>query len=272
MKLSLRISLALPLLAVAIATLSYRFGRARADGIPTTTPLLYGGMLEDSGSPVQGTRTFTIRLWDSATGGSLACAETNAPNTPVQNGQWRVAVNPACVSAVQQNPNLWVETLVEGVSLGRSKIGAVPYAVEAGRAAAASGMLAMQIDALQNIAGRPVQQGPSLTISQPGRYLIVATASVTPGSCSGGNSGCSCAYSVSLGGVGTAALTYRSSPVSTYYYITTDRDNPFTYTRVGLLTVPSGMSRTLDVSVSGTTTSCSNARVVYSNIIAIPSA
>jgi len=36
---------------------------------------------------------------------------------------------------VQQNPELWAEVIVDGTSMGRSKLGAVPYAVESKTAA-----------------------------------------------------------------------------------------------------------------------------------------
>lgn len=39
-------------LAVAALVGAYHLGRARADGVPTVTPLFYGGMLEDNGRPV----------------------------------------------------------------------------------------------------------------------------------------------------------------------------------------------------------------------------
>ena len=34
---------------------------------------------------------------------------------------------------MKANPDLWIEVIVEGESLGRTKLGAVPYAVEAAR-------------------------------------------------------------------------------------------------------------------------------------------
>lgn len=128
-------------LTLAVAAVGYRVGKARADGVPMMNPLFYSGTLEDSGRPVEGTRDITIRLWDAATGGTIACPETTAMATPVQSGRFRVALGGACVMAIQRNPELWTEVVVGGTSLGRSKIGAVPYAVEAGRASGASGML-----------------------------------------------------------------------------------------------------------------------------------
>ena len=138
-------------LAVAALVGAYHLGRARADGVPTVTPLFYGGMLEDNGRPVEGRRDLTIRLWDAATGGATACT-TAVVNVEFAAGRFRVPLDASCAGAVRSNPNLWAEVQIGGTTFPRSKLGAVPYALEAGRASGAAGALETRLAALE---GRP---------------------------------------------------------------------------------------------------------------------
>jgi len=142
-----------------VGVVAYRVGRARADGVPTASPLYYGGVLDDGGRPVEGMRNVTIRLWDMASGGTATCT-TVAPNTPFAAGRFRVEMDPACAAAVRTNPNLWAEVLVDSTTFARTKLGAVPYALEAGRAAGASGALEGRIAAVEALAQpRQVESG-----------------------------------------------------------------------------------------------------------------
>lgn len=142
-------------LCTLVGVVAYRLGRARADGVPTASPLYYGGVLDDGGRPVEGMRNVTIRLWDMAMGGTAACT-TVAPNTPFGAGRFRVEMDAACAAAVRANPNLWAEVLVDSTSFARTKLGAVPYALEAGRASGASGPLESRVAAVEALA-RPRQ-------------------------------------------------------------------------------------------------------------------
>lgn len=135
-------------LAVAALVGAYHLGRARADGVPTVTPLFYGGMLEDNGRPVEGRRDLTIRLWDAATGGATACT-TAVVNVEFAAGRFRVPLDASCAGAVRSNPNLWAEVQIGGTTFPRSKLGAVPYALEAGRASGAAGALETRLAALE---------------------------------------------------------------------------------------------------------------------------
>jgi len=134
--------------AVAAVVGAYHFGRARADGVPTVTPLFYGGLLEDNGQPVEGRRDLVVRLWDAASGGSEACA-TPAAGVEFVGGRFRVPLDGACTGAVRANPNLWAEVRIGGTTFARSKLGAVPYALEAGRASGAAGALETRLAALE---------------------------------------------------------------------------------------------------------------------------
>jgi hypothetical protein len=124
--------------------LSYRRDGARADGPPTQTPLYFAGELEDDNQPVDGAQNIAVRFWDAVSDGSSLCA-TTPPPTLVSHGHFRIALDAACAQAVRAQPNLWVEVLVDGIPLGRSKVGAVPYALEAQRASDAAGALAQAV-------------------------------------------------------------------------------------------------------------------------------
>jgi hypothetical protein len=54
-----------------------------------------------------------------------------------------------CVTAMKGNKDAHVEVVVDGKSLGRSRVGAVPFAVEAARASDATGALAARLAELE---------------------------------------------------------------------------------------------------------------------------
>lgn len=155
-------------LALTVAAIGYKVGRARADGVPSVNPLFYSGLLEDGGRPVEGSRDITLRLWDAANGGTIACPETTAIAAPVLGGRFRVALDTGCVGAIQRNRELWTEVVVGGTSLGRGKVGAVPFAIEAGRAAGASGMLESRLATVESR-------------SQPRQIVTASNGSQAPG-------------------------------------------------------------------------------------------
>lgn len=141
--------------------------RAYAAGIPATNALTYTGYLETpDGKPVTSAVNLDVYVWSAAAAGSKVCEVSVGNVTPVA-GRFQVSLPDACTTAVKGSPNLWLELRVDGSSLGRSKLGAVPYAVEAAhatnadsaakadsattadKAAAASGALATQLTGLQ---------------------------------------------------------------------------------------------------------------------------
>jgi hypothetical protein len=122
------------LATAAIFAAGYQLGRARADGIPSAPTMFYGVSLDENGAPVSGTRDLRVRFFDAEMGGAQLC-ETLANSTTVTQGRARIALSETCRTAVQQNVNVWVEFAVGGNVVGaRSRVGAVPYAVEAQRA------------------------------------------------------------------------------------------------------------------------------------------
>jgi hypothetical protein len=119
------------------AVLGYGF-RVRADGIPDANPLYYAGTLTENGQLVNGQRALTVNVWADGTSPGAPVCQTVASTAQVSNGRFRVALAASCKSALNKNNNAWVEVIDGATSLGRAKIGAVPYAVEADHATSAT--------------------------------------------------------------------------------------------------------------------------------------
>jgi hypothetical protein len=105
-----------------------------AEGIPTSNPLYYSGTLTENGQLVNAPRQLAINVWSNpaAQTGEVALCSTNVASTPVISGRFRVALDASCTAAIHAHPDTYVEVVVGGsTSLGRAKVGAVPYAVEA---------------------------------------------------------------------------------------------------------------------------------------------
>src|SRR3954468_11414091 len=118
------------LAAGVLTTLGVAFvsGRVSAGGIPVPGALAYAGVLLDStGAPLSGTsHTIEIKLWSAPSGGSALC-DTGTPTaaTPLDGGRFSIALPDACSTAIGANSNAYVEVVLDGSSLGRSKLGAV---------------------------------------------------------------------------------------------------------------------------------------------------
>jgi hypothetical protein len=125
-------------LAAGLGVAGYFVGHARADGIPSTAAMTYGGTLTDlNGTPLTGSQNLQLTFWDAATAGNQKC--TAGPTaTALVAGTFQLALPDACTAAVHASPDLWVELFVNGASLGRTKLGAVPFAVEAAHASVAT--------------------------------------------------------------------------------------------------------------------------------------
>jgi hypothetical protein len=114
--------------------------RAAADGVPSV-PLVYSGYLEDAaGNPANGDLPLAAAIFDAATGGAALC--TTLGTLTATRGWFSFSLDPSCTESVRQGPDRWIELTVQGSVLPRQRIGAVPYAHEAGRAAGATGALA----------------------------------------------------------------------------------------------------------------------------------
>lgn len=182
-------------LSLAIGITCYLVGRARADGIPTT-PMVYSGFLEDgAGNPVNGTKPMVVELFKDQTDTTAVCT-TNPGSVAVTNGRFQVPLAGGCTDAVHANPDLWVRFTVDGNQLPHSKLGVVPYALQAGKASAAVGALDTRIGAVETSVaamkmgfgavadynGAPnccvswSDTGQKLSLPSAGTYLVFYTA------------------------------------------------------------------------------------------------
>lgn len=145
-------------LSACAATFIGGYGvRVLAEGAPVEQPLFYSGVLESNGELANGEHTITLGLFNAASGGAELCAIERTAE--VESGRFRIDASD-CAQAMRQNADLWVAVAfrgddgVERVISGRSKVGAVPYALEADHAklansaSAATGELEATIDAL----------------------------------------------------------------------------------------------------------------------------
>ena len=151
---SKRNSLIMALLTSALGIFGgYRL-RVLAEGAPTQGTLFYSGTLEQDGAAANGEYTVTLALYDAATGGEALCEVEG--DADVESGRFRIDAS-GCADAVREEPDVWAGVSFEGndgvtrTLEGRSKIGAVPYALEADHAVNASnaaGALASSLQAL----------------------------------------------------------------------------------------------------------------------------
>lgn len=126
---------------------------AYAEGAPTLKPVFYAGTLEASGKLASGAHTIALTMFDAEAAGQQVCVSETV-NAPVEAGRFRVEVSPDCVAKMKAQPDLWVALKFSGpdgvpheIPL-RTKIGAVPYAMEAQHAVSATqanGALATQV-------------------------------------------------------------------------------------------------------------------------------
>lgn len=121
--------------ALAVAFLAYDLDGVLAEGAPQMEPLVYSGVLVESGVEVTGDRQIAIRLSDAD---GLTVCTTAETTVHVESGNFRLPLSVNCVGAVASTPDVWVEVEVDGVVLPRTHISAVPYAVTASYAARAT--------------------------------------------------------------------------------------------------------------------------------------
>jgi hypothetical protein len=95
-------------LAVTSAFAGYAM-KAVAGGIPAPIAMYYAGTLTEGGQLANGPRSISVNIWPDAT----------SQGTPL---------------AINANNNAYIEVIDGSTSLGRTPIGAVPYAVEADHA------------------------------------------------------------------------------------------------------------------------------------------
>jgi hypothetical protein len=145
-------TLTLAITAVLAGSAGYGL-HAFAEGAPTAKPLFYAGTLESNGKLASGAHTIVLTLYDAETAGNQVCV-SETPNTPVEAGRFRLEVSADCVAKLKLQPDVWAALKFSGPDgvphelPVRTKIGAVPFALEAQHAVsagAASGALTAQI-------------------------------------------------------------------------------------------------------------------------------
>lgn len=134
-------------------------GTSFAAGIPPTGALTYSGLLQDTaGQALAGPQFVEVKLWNhpSATANANVLCDSGTPSSvPLVSGHFSLVLPDACTNAVANNSDVYAEVLVGATaasvaSLGRSKLGAVPYAVNADNAVRASSASAADVAAVAN--------------------------------------------------------------------------------------------------------------------------
>jgi len=187
----------------AIVAAAFVGGRAWAGGIPAAGALNYSGLLQDaSGAPLSGTQYIEVKFWNDATASAAAnlLCDTMTPTAiGLSNGRFSITLPDKCTTQVGSNIGIWTEVFVGPkvdavASLGRSKIGAVPFAVEANHAvsadsaASATGALKQTADALQadaDYAGARLGTAPNPAVDLTWAFYhaaaVGACAALNPG-------------------------------------------------------------------------------------------
>ncbi|MEO7035635.1 MAG: hypothetical protein ABI548_17050 [Polyangiaceae bacterium] len=136
---------------VGVAGSAFLAGRVWAAGVPATGALTYSGLLQDAaGAPLTGSHPIEVQFWSAPSAGTSLC-DVKAASATLTNGRFSLPLTDDCVTGIHANSSAYVEVSVDGVPLGRTKLGAVPYALEAGHATSAdsagtaSGMLVQQL-------------------------------------------------------------------------------------------------------------------------------
>jgi hypothetical protein len=152
-------------LTVALGTAAGFVARARAAGVPQADVLTYTGYLEsEPGVALEGAPAIELRLFASDDAAEPECTAESTAGAALVAGRFQLALPKKCVDAVHAQPDLLAEVKVDGQSLGKTKLGAVPYALEAAHAVeattaktatAASGALDKRLKDLEAAASCP---------------------------------------------------------------------------------------------------------------------
>jgi len=128
--------------------------RVGAGGVPETGALRYAGKFEDAeGKPLTGEHALQINLWKD-TKSELPLCLSQPKKQQLDGGYFSIVLPDNCTEHVHMHKELLSEVLLDGVSMGKAKLGAVPYALEAAHtisadtARSASGELQTTVDNL----------------------------------------------------------------------------------------------------------------------------
>ncbi len=98
---------------------------ATSRAVPIDASFTYQGRIEAEGVPADGAVLMEFKLWDAASGGA-AVATVPSSAVAVANGLFAVQLNFG--SAHFTGDKRWIETIANGISLGRVELTATPYA------------------------------------------------------------------------------------------------------------------------------------------------
>lgn len=124
--------------AVLTATLALAARPAAAQGVPTTVNFT-GRLTDTAGTPIDGTRSLTLILFDQPTGGAEVWREAH-PGTTFTRGLVYLTLGATTPldGAVFDGDDRYLEIVVDGTAMApRLPVGSVPYAVRADSAATA---------------------------------------------------------------------------------------------------------------------------------------
>ncbi len=114
----------------AALSLGYWVTSAKAGGVPQTNTLVYSGTLLDNGQPDNEPHFIILKLWLPASA-SPACSTIPNGDTQLVNGRFSIPLDASCVEVIHDNADVEVEVVVDGASMGKKALAAVPYALEA---------------------------------------------------------------------------------------------------------------------------------------------
>jgi len=129
--------LLLMLAGVGLAAGGYFVAVATAAGPPTNPAetLYYAGFVTNSqGDPADGTFDVELEVYADAGGTTPLCSTGPLTGVVVTQGHFRVALPPVCVDSFNANPDTWMRLSFDNQNMGLTKVGAVPYALQAGHA------------------------------------------------------------------------------------------------------------------------------------------
>jgi hypothetical protein len=89
-------------------------------------------LTDGSGTPLTGSKDIIIQLWDRKVGGDTPLCSTLPSQHNLVGGAFQIEMPDNCAAAVHQKQDIWIEAFIDGASVGRNKLGAVPFALEAG--------------------------------------------------------------------------------------------------------------------------------------------
>lgn len=150
MKRGLR-NVALGLALVGVGALT---GRVLASGVPGTSPLTWSGVvIDEAGKPYPKAVPVSVAFYDGQSATTAACTSSTV-QAQAGTGYFEVVLPAACAKAVHESNDLWSEMVVgdNQTVLPRSRVGAVPYALEAAVASDAAGKLKESIDKVEAMA------------------------------------------------------------------------------------------------------------------------